>query len=125
MPEKSMIDIDRFKDELDEYKKFAFGKNLLLITVSLVLGTSLQKLGTIVSEALFMPVVNYLIAQTNGNWRNLIVVPVDGMNLEVGRLLSGIIEFMFTSVVLYFVYSRIIKKYDPDASIESMKAKLK
>lgn len=107
--------------EISEYKKFAFNKSLVSLALALILANVVQKFVTSISESLFMPIINYFILTTNGNWRNLLLVPVDGMNLEVGKLCGSFIEFSITTLVLYLIYSKIVKRINPDAEMEIKK----
>lgn len=119
MLEKNLL--PELKKEVDEYKKFAFNKSLVALALALILANVVQKFVTNISESLFMPIINYFILATNGNWRNLILCPVDGMNLEVGKLCGSFIEFSITTLILYLIYSKIVKRINPDANIEIKK----
>jgi len=91
-------------NEIKEYKKFAFNQNLIGMAVALIVATSLQKLVTVISNSTLMPVVNYFVNKTNGNWKEFIWTPITGMNFEIGNLCGGILEFTITTLVLYVVY---------------------
>lgn len=100
------------RDEVQEYKKFAFGKSMIGVAVALVLANIVQKLVNGISEGILMPIINFFVGQTSGSWRSLILVPVEGMNLEIGKLVAVFIEFLITTIILYVVYSRIVKRIE-------------
>jgi large-conductance mechanosensitive channel len=64
-----------------------------------------------------MPVINWMISATGGNWRNLLFVPVPGLEIEIGNFASGFIEFTITTAFLYIIYVTIVKRIDPDSEI--------
>lgn len=116
MPDKNLM--PEIKKEINEYKKFAFNKNLMGLALALILANIVQKFVTTISESLLMPIINYFVNATNGgNWRNMILCPVDGMNLEIGKLCAAGLEFVIATIVLYVIYSRIIKRFHPDSEI--------
>lgn len=113
---KNFVDVEK---ELESYKQFAFGKNLLNVAVALILATSVQKFVSSISDHLLMPLINYFISKADGDWRNLILVPVEGMNLEIGKFGGAMLEFFITTMVLYILYTKIIKRIDPEAKLEA------
>jgi len=118
MQEKNLV--PEIKKEINEYKKFAFNKNLMALALALILAAVVQKFVTALSESLLMPIINYFVNATNtGNWRNMIFCPIDGMNLEIGKLCAAGLEFTITTIVLYVIYSKIVKKFHPDVEIQN------
>jgi large-conductance mechanosensitive channel len=114
--------VPEIKKELDEYKKFAFNKNLMALALALILATVIQKFVSAISESLLMPIINYFVSAANpGNWRDMVLCPVDGMNLEIGKLCAAGLEFTITTIVLYVIYSKIVKRFNPDAELEEYK----
>ena len=108
--------------EISEYKKFAFNKNLMALALALILANVVQKFVSSISESLLMPIINYFINVANkGNWRNIILCPVDGMNLEIGKFCGSFLEFVITTLVLYVIYSKIIKRFHPNVELEIKK----
>lgn len=118
MEEKKLV--SEIKKELEEYKKFAFNRDLMALALTLILTTIVQKFVTVISESFLMPIINYFINATNtGNWRNMIFCPVNGMNLEIGKLCAAGLDFCITTIILYIIYSKVIKKFNPDAEVKS------
>jgi hypothetical protein len=70
------------------------------------------------TESLVMPIINYLISATNGNWRNLVFSPAQGLELEIGNLVNAFLEFTIVTTMLYLIFQKIIKRFDPDAVLE-------
>lgn len=110
--QKSLFDLKR---EVEDYKKFAFSKNLLNLAITLIMASTIQKVVTSISENLLMPIISYLMSQTGSNWRVWAIHPVNGLTLEVGKLASGLLEFIITTLVLYIFYYKIIKKISPNS----------
>ena len=102
------------ENEINEYKKFALSKNMFQVAIGLLLATSFQKTVTAVSEYFLMPIVNYFLGKTNGNWREWVISPILGMNIEIGKLAGVLLDFFVLSFILYLFYSRILKKFWPE-----------
>lgn len=97
--------IDR---EIEEYKKFAFDRNMIQVAIGMILGNAFQKTVTGLSDFLIMPIVNYFVNSTDGNWRDLKFSPFVGMNIEIGRLAGLFCDFFIITVILYIIYSKIL-----------------
>lgn len=106
--------MEKIEKEFKEYKEFAFNNNMIKVAIGLILANAFQKSVSGISDYLIMPVINYFIGKTDGNWRNWIWQPLEGMNIEVGHLLGTLIDFVILSAVLYFIYSRILKRLWPN-----------
>ena len=104
--------------EIEEYKKFAFDRNMVQVAIGLILANAFQKTVTGLSDYLLMPIVNYFINSTDGNWRDLVFSPFPGMNIEVGRLAGIFCDFFIITFILYIVYSKIIKKIWPEMQLK-------
>jgi large-conductance mechanosensitive channel len=113
--ERNFIKSERIKEEFEEYKKFAYKKNFFVMALALVLATQTQKFASSMTESLVMPIINYLISATNGNWRNLVFSPAQGLELEIGNLVNAFLEFTIVTTMLYLIFQKIIKRFDPDA----------
>lgn len=116
--EKSFINQEKLKQEFNEYKNFAYRKNFFVMALALVLATQTQKFASSITESFLMPIINFLLSKTNGNWRHLVFTPVTGMDIEVGNLLNSFIEFTIITIILYLVFQKVIRRIDPDAEIE-------
>jgi large conductance mechanosensitive channel protein len=111
------------EQEFEEYKKFAFNRNMMGVAIGLILATAFQKTVSGISDYLIMPIVNYLISDTDGDWRLWSLEPVKGMKIEIGRLCGTFIDFIILTLVLYFIWSRIMKQIWPDIELDGNKNK--
>jgi len=107
---KEFIDIEKIKVELDEYKRFAFSKNFFALALSMIMAETAHNLVASISEGMMMPLIGFLVANTEGNWRNLVFSPANGLNIELGKIFNGILEFSFTSIFVYVFYIKIMRK---------------
>lgn len=93
--------------DLSEYKKFAFKDDMLRLSVCFILGNSFNKVVCGISDYLVMPLTTYLISSTGTGWRELVLTPVSGMNIEAGRLAGVFADFFMVSIILYLVYIKL------------------
>lgn len=109
MDDKKFIDL---KKELEEYKQFAFNKNFLEIALALVFTTTTQKFINSISETIIMPIINFIIQKAEGDWRNLVFTPTQGLDIEIGKFMAGFVEFTITSLILFVIFKRLLKKIE-------------
>lgn len=93
--------------DLSEYKKFAFKDDMLRLSVCFILGNSFNKVVCGISDYLVMPVTTYLISSTGTGWRETVLTPVTGVDIEAGRLAGVFVDFFMVSTILYFVYIKL------------------
>lgn len=93
--------------DLSEYKKFAFKDDMLKLSVCFILGNSFNKVVCGISDYLVMPVTTYLISSTGTGWRELVLTPVHGVDIEAGRLAGVFVDFFMVSTILYLVYIKL------------------
>jgi len=120
-PNKEFQDCKNFIDpnkEFQDYKNFAFNRNMMGVAIGLILATAFQKAVSGISDCLIMPIVNYFIVGAGGDWRTWVAQPVSGMNLEVGRLIGTMIDFVILTLVLYFIWAKIMKKIWPELEMK-------
>jgi large-conductance mechanosensitive channel len=114
MDNRNFVDPDKLKtgiqNEFSEYREFAFGKNLFAMALALILANAAQGVVNKISDCVLMPIINYSISATGGNWRNLVFSPVDGMNLEIGKLCGAFLEFVITTLILYVLYRNVVRQ---------------
>lgn len=111
--EKQFIKKEDLNKEIKDYQQFAFNQNMVQVAIGLILVAAFQKTVTAVSDCLIMPIVNYFVNATNGNWRDWKVNPLPGMNLELGHLIGSLLDFTILTLLLYFIYSKIVKRIWP------------
>ena len=115
--DKNFISVNQLRKELESYKNFAFSNNFILLALSLTMANATEKVVNGISENFLMPIINYSVDNTGGNWRNLVFVPTDGLEFELGKMLSGFLQFMFTSIIVYIFYTKVFKKEGKDENI--------
>lgn len=108
-PQPKVVIQSVIRDEVKDYKKFVFSKDLIDLAVALILATATQKIVASISDHLFMPIINFFVNRTGGEWRSLCLTPWPGMVIETGALCGGLLEFIVTTVVLYVMYIKIIR----------------
>lgn len=107
--------MEKIEKEFKDYKQFAFNENMMKVAIGLILASAFQKSVSGISDYLIMPIINYFVSRTDGNWRNWICQPVQGMNIEIGHLIGTFIDFIILSAILYLIYSRIMKSFWPES----------
>lgn len=108
LPEEQKVTNFKSLSDLDDYKKFAFGKGMLNVAIALVLATAFQKVVSSICDNLIMPFLNYFISKTGNTWRELVITPTEGMDLEIGRLLGNFLDFLIISLSMYFIYVKLL-----------------
>ena len=103
--------------EFQDYKNFAFNKNMMSVAIGLIMATAFQKTVTGISDFLIMPIVNYFIGKTGEDWRKWVIHPTHGMNIEIGHLIGAIVDFVILTLVLYIIYQFILKRICPELTI--------
>ena len=109
--------------EFQDYKNFAFNRNMLGVAIGLILATAFQKTVSGISDYLIMPIVNYFVIGTGDDWRKWVAHPVPGMYLEIGRLIGTMVDFVILTLVLYFIWAKIMKRIWPDLEINKKEEK--
>lgn len=112
--EKQFIKKEDLDKEIQDYKQFAFNQNMMQVAVGLIMVAAFQKTVTAVSDCLIMPIVNYFVNATNGNWRDWKVHPAPGMSLELGCLIGALLDFTILTILLYFIYTKVVKRIWPN-----------
>ena len=102
---------------IQDYEQFAFNKNMMAVAIGLIMATAFQKTVSGISDYLIMPIVNYFLNGSNGNWRQLVVHPVDGMNIELGHMIGVFLDFVILTLVLFAIWKIVVKRIWPDAQV--------
>lgn len=97
------------KEELDEFKKFAFKGNMMQMAIAFMLGASFKKVIGGLSEFIIMPMVNYAIGQTGTEWRETTYSPVESVVFEIGRFGAVFVDFILMSIILYVMWKKMIQ----------------
>lgn len=112
--DKKFIDKAEIDKEIQDYKQFAFNQNMVQVAIGLILVSAFQKTVSAVSDYLIMPIVNYFVNATNGNWRDWKISPLPAMNLELGHLIGALLDFTILTIMLYVIYTKIVKRIWPE-----------
>lgn len=94
--------------DLEGYRRFAFKDDMLKLSVGFMIGAAFNKVVQGISDYLVMPIINFMVSATRGEWRELRVEPLPGLVFEVGMLAGVFVDFAMVSVVLYLLYVRLI-----------------
>lgn len=108
------------KNELEEFKKFAFKGDMIKISIGIVLGNSFNSVVHSISNNIIMPIINFLISKTGNNWRNLNLELAPGLKIELGKFLGTTIDFLLVSICLYVIYIKILGKLFKETSSDNV-----
>lgn len=118
--ERSFINSNEFK----KYKDFAFKNDVMKLSVGVILGGSFNKVVQGISDFLIMPIVSFTISKTGKTWRDIEIIPLNGLKFEVGRLAGVFVDFLVVSLVLYLFYVKLVGRLvdtEPVGSTEQTK----
>lgn len=102
------------KNDIEQYKNFAFKQDMLKMSIAFILGGSFNKVVTGISDFMLMPLINFIILQTGDSWRKWNWEPTTGLRFELGQLLGVLVDFFLISFILYMIYSKILLKIKGD-----------
>lgn len=111
--EKNFLDNkieETVRQTINEYRQFAFKDDIKKVCVAVILGSSFDNLIKNISINLIMPFFDFIINKTNGSWRDYCITILPGLELGVGRVLGGVLDFTIISIVLFILLKIIWKK---------------
>lgn len=118
--EKKLLDKkieETVKQTLKEYREFAFKDDIKKVCVAVIIGASFDNLIKNISINLIMPFFDFLINKTNGSWRDYKLQILPGLELGLGRVAGGLLDFAIISFVLFIVLKKIwIKEENNNSS---------
>jgi len=94
--------------EFQSYKNFAFREDMFKLAVGIILGNSLNKVVYGFSDYLLMPIFKFALSKTGEDWKKWRFSPIEGLNFEIGNLLSTVVDFILISIVLYIFYIKLV-----------------
>ncbi len=106
--------------EIKNFKAFAFKGHMIELAVAFMVGAAFQKAVESLSSNLLMPFINFFIAKTGTDWRNLTWTPIEGMTIAVGKCMGSLLDFFLIAVILYILYVKIIKNVFEDDQSETI-----
>lgn len=83
--------------------KFLIDKNVIQISIGLLLATQIKKINDILQTVIISPIVNRV---TFGNLEKLEDWKIDllGIEIKIGLLMSGLIDFMLVILIVYYIW---------------------
>jgi len=111
------IDKDDLKEEIRSFHAFAFKKNMLQLSIAMILGAAFNEVVGSISQNLVMPVINAVLSRTGNEWREAIWQPTQNIAIEYGAFLGAFVDFLLTALILYLIFKKVIiplwSKYIP------------
>lgn len=98
------------KKFLNEFKTFAMKGNMIDLAVGVVIGSAFSKIVTMIVDCIITPLISLIInavtgaESTNALFGELVVGP-----FPIGQLISTIIDFIITALVLFVIVKFINK----------------
>jgi large conductance mechanosensitive channel len=96
-----------------EFKEFATRGNALDLAVGVIIGAAFTPIVSTLVENIIMPVIGYVTAGVD--FSNLLVEPIEGVEIKYGLFLNAIVQFLLTAVALFFLIKGIntLRKPEP------------
>lgn len=93
---------------LQEFKKFLLRGNILDLSVGVVIGTAFTAIVNKIVEGLLTPIISLIFVVTTGKTSaddalGNLVFQVKGVTFNVGSVLSALITFLITAIVLFAI----------------------
>ncbi len=107
--EKEFLSKEEVREELNEFAQFAFKKNMIELTIAVVLGTAFNKVIKGLSDHILMPIINMALSNTGESWRDFTWEAAPDMIFELGKFLGIFLDFLVTAIVLYIVLVKIAR----------------
>lgn len=106
-----------------EFKEFMMRGNVLDLAVGVVIGSAFTAIVTKVVEGLITPIVSLIIVLTTGKSSaddafGSMVFNVQGVDFNVGSVISAIITFVITAFVLFLIVKAANKMKKPEEEKE-------
>ena len=101
---------DFMKKFLNEFKDFAMKGNMIDLAIGVVIGGAFSKIVTMIVDCIITPLISLVIilltgkADTNQLFGTITVGP-----FPIGQLISSVIDFLITAIVLFIIVKAINK----------------
>ncbi|MBL1226850.1 large conductance mechanosensitive channel protein MscL [Enterococcus sp. BWR-S5] len=107
-----------------EFKDFMMRGNVLDLAVGVVIGSAFTAIVTKVVEGLITPIVSLIIVMVTGKSSaddafGSMVFKVQGVDFNVGSVISAIITFVITAFVLFLIVKAANKMKKPEEEKEA------
>jgi large conductance mechanosensitive channel len=96
-----------------EFKDFAMRGNALDLAIGVIIGAAFAPIVATLVDNILMPVIGYVTAGVD--FSNLVVTPVESVEIKYGLFLNAIVQFVLTAVALFFLIKGIntLRKPEP------------
>lgn len=94
------------KEFHEEFLRFIKSYGVIGVAVGIVMGQAVAKLITVIVEGLVMPVLEVLLP---GNKWQEAVLHLWRINIKIGLIIAGLIDFFIISMVIFFLVEYILK----------------
>ena len=94
---------------IKEFTAFLKQYGVIGLAIAVIIGGKLNDLVTAVVGGLLMPIVGRATSVAGGDWRAL-VVPIGGINFEVGKVLGAGIDFVIVAFIVFWIAKKILKE---------------
>jgi large conductance mechanosensitive channel len=88
-----------------EFKDFAMRGNALDLAIGVIIGAAFAPIVATLVDNILMPVIGYVTAGVD--FSNLVVTPVESVEIKYGLFLNAIVQFVLTAVALFFLIKGI------------------
>lgn len=109
MEKKEFITREEIKSEIKKFKQFAFKEDMMKISIAVIIGGTINKVTNSASVSILNPIVNFLMYRPGNFWNGYVIHLNKDIKLEVGNFLSAVCEFFIVSILVYIVYTKIMK----------------
>jgi large conductance mechanosensitive channel len=99
------------KNEIEEFKKFAFKGHMIQMAIAFILGASFNSVVKSISENIIMPIITFGLDKTGDNWREITWTPFEGLTLELGKFCGAFVDFFLIALVLYVLYVKLLRPF--------------
>ncbi|MDD5477486.1 MAG: MscL family protein [Candidatus Omnitrophica bacterium] len=94
------------KEIREEFLRFIKSYGVIGVAIGIVMGQAVAKVITVIVEGLVMPVLEVLLP---GNKWQEAVLHLWRINIKIGLIIAGLIDFFIISVVVFFLVKYILK----------------
>lgn len=90
----------------EEFLKFIKSYGVVGVAIGIVMGQAVAKLITVIVEGLVMPVLEVVLP--GNKWQDAIL-HMGKINIKLGLIIAGLIDFLVVSAVVFFLVRYILK----------------
>lgn len=97
---------------LTEFREFAARGNVVDLAVGVIIGAAFAPIVKTLVDNILMPVIGYFTAGID--FSNLMIVPVEGVEIKYGLFLNAIVQFFITALALFFLVKGLNSMRKPE-----------